>query len=201
MLIIFVLEFERRMKILLLDNYDSYTYNLYHLIKMVSNASIEIFKNDQINLEDIKRFDKIVFSPGPGLPKEAGKMMSIIENYASEKSMLGVCLGHQAIAEVFGCQLVNTQKVYHGVDSYLQIIDQSERIFKGLSEKIKVGRYHSWVVDENKIGADIKITAITENQTVMAIAHSKFDVKGVQFHPESFITDFGKEMMKNWLND
>lgn len=187
------------MKILIIDNYDSFTYNLYHLVKSVSNDWIDIFKNDQIELEEIKKYDKIILSPGPDLPSKSGKLLEIIKNYHAEKSILGVCLGHQAIAESFGSQLVNTEMVFHGVDSFIQVIDNNERIFNDLPNRIKVGRYHSWVVDSNCLSPDLKITAITDNHIIMAISHQKYDVKGVQFHPESYMTEFGTEMMSNWL--
>jgi len=189
------------MKILIIDNYDSFTYNLFHLVKSVSKELIDIFKNDQIELDEIKKYDKIILSPGPDLPSKSGKLLDIIKNYHSEKSILGVCLGHQAIAESFGSQLINTEKVYHGVDSIIQIIDSNERIFNHLPNRIKVGRYHSWVVDPIHLSPDLKITAIAENQTIMAISHQKYDVKGLQFHPESYMTEFGAEMMSNWLRN
>jgi anthranilate synthase component II len=200
------------MKILVFDNYDSFSYNLVHLVKKVSTATVDVFRNDEIPLEDVKKYDKIILSPGPGIPEEAGLLLPLIEEYASSKSILGVCLGHQAIGQAFGGKLINLEKVFHGVSSEIVIQtpgsisvyedDSSLKttiLFKGMGPKITVGRYHSWIVSEEEFPVTLSITARDEQNIIMALEHKSYDVKGVQFHPESVLTPHGDVIIKNWL--
>ena len=186
------------MKILVFDNYDSFTYNLVQYVEKVIQARVDVFRNDKISLAEINKYDKILLSPGPGLPSEAGILMNVIKEYSPKKSILGVCLGQQAIGEVFGGELVNLDSVYHGVATEMQVIKE-DVLFKGLPKKFKAGRYHSWVVDEKKFPSELEITVTDENGYVMGLRHKKFDVRGVQFHPESILTEHGLEMIKNWI--
>jgi anthranilate synthase component II len=188
-------------KILVFDNYDSFTYNLVHAIKKIcgETAQIDVFRNDEIALEEIARYDKIVLSPGPGIPSEAGILLQVIEKYAPTKSIFGVCLGMQAIGEVFGGKLVNLNSVFHGIASEVEILDKDEPIFKGLPEKIEAGRYHSWVVDKATLPNCLKPTAVDNENLLMALRHKEFDVCGVQFHPESILTPKGEQILTNWL--
>lgn len=187
------------MKILLLDNYDSFTYNLAHYLHELTGHEIPVTRNDQISVPEVEIYDAIVLSPGPGLPADAGIMPDLIRKYASTKKILGVCLGMQAIGEVFGGTLLNLPSVFHGVATKATILDKEEILFRGLPETIEVGRYHSWVVDEKSLPPDLKITAIDESGRIMALRHKIFDVRGVQFHPESVLTPTGKQMISNWL--
>ncbi|MCH8318552.1 MAG: aminodeoxychorismate/anthranilate synthase component II [Bacteroidetes bacterium] len=186
------------MKILVFDNYDSFTYNLVHLIQKVGYHDIEVHRNDKLGLKDINKFDKILLSPGPGIPSEAGSLLKVIEKYAPSKSILGVCLGHQAIAEVFGGKLTNMKNVLHGVTTTVKILNPQDSLFNGLPKKFKIGHYHSWIVD-NDLPESLIVTAINENNDIMAIKHKKYDVLGVQFHPESILTEYGEQIIKNWL--
>lgn len=186
------------MKILVLDNYDSFTYNLVHYLEKVSDATIEVYRNDKIALKEIERFDKILLSPGPGIPSEAGILLDVIKTYASSKSILGVCLGQQAIAEAFGGSLNNMSEVFHGVATPIEIICE-DSIFKNIPKKLNVGRYHSWCVNKNDFPKDLEITAVDEHGNIMALKHKTFDVKGVQFHPESVLTEYGLQMIENWI--
>ena len=186
------------MKILVLDNYDSFTYNLVHIIRELGH-SMDIFRNDKIKLEDVKKYDKILLSPGPGIPDEAGIMKDVITTYSPTKSILGVCLGHQGIAEAFGAKLFNMPNVLHGVTSKVRITDKNERLFNGLPDQFEVCHYHSWAVVAEGIPSVLSVTATNPDGLVMAIAHQKFDVRGVQFHPESIMTQHGKKMIENWL--
>jgi len=186
------------MKILVFDNYDSFTYNLVHYLEKVSDAKVEVFRNDKISLEEISHYDKILLSPGPGIPSEAGILLDVIKEYAPKKSILGVCLGQQAIGEVFGGKLKNLDSVYHGVATEMEIVKE-DILFKGLPKKFKAGRYHSWVVDENNFPNELEITCKDENGFVMGLCHKKFDVRGVQFHPESILTEYGLEIIENWV--
>jgi len=186
------------MKILVIDNYDSFTYNLVHLLNELGEDAT-VWRNDKFELEDIAQFDKILLSPGPGIPSEAGLLLDVIKKYASTKSILGVCLGQQAIAEVFGGELYNLEKPVHGTATKLLITDENELLFKGLKSGFDVGRYHSWAVKSDNLPAELLITATDEKGVMMALRHKTLDVRGVQFHPESVLTEFGKEMMKNWL--
>ena len=185
-------------KILAIDNYDSFTYNLVHYLEDLG-CDVTVKRNDQLILEDVKPFDKIVLSPGPGIPDEAGLLKNIIKEYASTKSILGVCLGQQAIGEVFGGKINNLDTVYHGVATKVNITVEDESLFDGLEKSIEVGRYHSWVVDNN-LPEVLEATSFDENGQIMSLRHKLFDVKGVQFHPESVLTPDGKQILKNWLN-
>ena len=185
------------MKIVIIDNYDSFTYNLSHLVKALG-AEVTVYRNDQFKLSDLQPFDKIILSPGPGIPKEAGLLMDVIAEYKGKKPILGVCLGHQAIGESFGGTLTNLSDVFHGVQTDIDIT-VDDYVFAGLSKRIPVGRYHSWVVDAKGFPADLEITAVSEEGQVMALRHKTFDIRGIQFHPESVLTPDGKQMIKNWL--
>jgi anthranilate synthase component 2 len=186
-------------RILIIDNYDSFTYNLVHLVNEIG-LQCEVWRNDKFAIDDVDAFDRIILSPGPGIPAEAGLLLEVIEKYASSKSIFGVCLGQQAIAEVFGGKLYNLKQPMHGIATPVKIIDQQEKLFIGLPQSFKVGRYHSWVVDEKVVPASLTVTAIDEaDNSVMALRHNQFDVRGVQFHPESVLTEYGKELMLNWL--
>jgi anthranilate synthase component 2 len=186
------------MKILVLDNYDSFTYNLVHIIRELG-YTMDIFRNDQITIEQVNQYDKILLSPGPGIPDEAGIMKALINAYAPSKSILGVCLGHQAIAECFGSSLFNLPHVLHGVTSTLEVVDLTEKLYEGMPNKFTVTHYHSWAVEPTSLPADVKVTATNAQGLVLSLAHSKFDVRGVQFHPESIMTEHGKRMIQNWL--
>src|SRR5476649_1056338 len=187
-------------KILIIDNYDSFTYNLVHLVNEIG-LQCEVWRNDQFAIDDVDAYDKIILSPGPGIPSEAGLLLDVIEKYAPTKSIFGVCLGQQAIAEVFGGRLYNLSQPMHGIATPILVVDEHEKLFKGLPKSFKVGRYHSWVVDEKFIPDVLTVTAIDEeDNSAMALRHKQYDVRGVQFHPESILTEFGKEMMANWLS-
>ncbi len=191
------------MKILVFDNYDSFTYNLVHLVEKILHQKVEVFRNDQIALEKVKEYDKIILSPGPGIPEEAGLLLPLIKEYASTKSILGVCLGHQAIGEAFGGKLTNLSTVYHGVATEIKVRSEKLKIrsplFNGLPDNFEVGRYHSWIIDKKDFPADLEITAEDKNGFIMALQHKKYDVQGVQFHPESVLTPDGEKIMRNWL--
>ena len=186
------------MRILVLDNYDSFTYNLVHYIKELTNEPVDVFRNDEISLEEVEKYDKILLSPGPGVPDDAGIMKDLLKKYGATKSIFGVCLGVQAIAEVFGGSIFNLNKVYHGVATPVEVTDSEDLTFKGLPKKFEAGRYHSWVVSD-KMPNTLTITARDMEGQVMAIRHTQYDVRGVQFHPESVLTEHGHEMIKNWL--
>lgn len=186
------------MSILVFDNYDSFTYNLVHAVKKLGYTNIEVHRNDQIALDEIARFDKIILSPGPGVPSESGILLDVIRTYAPTKSILGVCLGEQAIAEAFGGTLINLTDVHHGVSSMVDVLEE-DVLFKGLGNKIEVGRYHSWAAEKSTLPECLTITAVDELGMIMALAHKTFDVRGVQFHPESVLTPDGEQMLKNWL--
>jgi anthranilate synthase component 2 len=186
------------MKILIFDNYDSFTYNLVHAVKELGYTEVEVHRNDRISLESIDRYDKIILSPGPGIPSEAGLLLPLIKRYAPSKSILGVCLGHQAIAEAFGATLLNLEDVYHGVATPVRII-AGDTIFKGLPTTLEAGRYHSWVVSNLRLPEEITVTAVDENGEIMALRHSRYDVHGVQFHPESILTPEGTKIIANFL--
>ena len=199
------------MRVLVFDNYDSFTYNLVHLVQQITHEKVEVYRNDQIPLEKVKGYDKIILSPGPGIPSEAGELLPLINEYAASKSILGVCLGHQAIGEAFGGKLVNLDKVYHGVATEIQVRSfelgaclpdrqvGSQNLFNGLPEKIMVGRYHSWIISEEGFPEELEITAKDENGYIMALRHKQYDVQGVQFHPESVLTPDGRTIIENWL--
>jgi len=203
------------MKILVFDNYDSFTYNLVHLVEKILHQNVDVYRNDQLPLEKVKEYDKIILSPGPGIPEEAGLLLPLIKEYAATKSILGVCLGHQAIGQAFGGKLVNLTSVYHGVATKIQVLDRQSSIVNGaggqsatdsrltlfnhLPPVFTVGRYHSWVVSEEGFPGELEITARDENGMIMALQHRTYDVRGVQFHPESVLTPDGEIIMKNWL--
>lgn len=193
------------MKILIFDNYDSFTYNLVHVVEKIIHGKVDVFRNDKISLEKVNEYDKIVLSPGPGLPCESGLLLPLIKEYASSKSILGVCLGQQAIAETFGGKLINLKEVYHGVSTKVKIKKKrtlsKNDVFDSLPDEIEAGRYHSWVVSKENFPADLEITAEDENGYIMALRHKVFDVQGVQFHPESVLTPLGEKIMQNWLGD
>ncbi|HEU5289033.1 MAG TPA: aminodeoxychorismate/anthranilate synthase component II [Cyclobacteriaceae bacterium] len=188
------------MKVLILDNYDSFTYNLAHIIRQLK-YDYEVHRNDKIEPEEIKRFDKILLSPGPGIPAEAGIMMDVIKHYQSSKSILGVCLGHQGIAEVYGGSLYNIPKVLHGVTSTAKVIDNEENLFNGLPASFQVTHYHSWAVLNGSLPPEVKVTAENEEGLIMGLRHTRFDVRGVQFHPESIMTREGPKIIENWLKN
>jgi anthranilate synthase component 2 len=187
------------MNILVLDNYDSFTYNLVHMFRELCKGSVDVFRNDRLTLSESEKYDKIVISPGPGIPSDAGITKELIRNSRS-KSILGVCLGCQAIAEVFGGTLVNLDRVYHGVATGVNIVDDSARIFHGIPEHFAAGRYHSWVVSNDDFPSSLKVTARDNDGMIMALCHREYDITGVQFHPESVLTGFGKQILRNWLN-
>jgi anthranilate synthase component 2 len=204
------------MKILVFDNYDSFTYNLVHLVEKITGQKVDVFRNDEMALEQVKAYDKIILSPGPGIPSEAGLLLPLIKEYAASKSILGVCLGHQAIGESFGATLTNLSSVFHGVATPIQLVNPESAIvnekqkfpihdsrftlFKDLPDKIEVGRYHSWVVDDKNFPEELLVTARDEAGYVMALQHRKYDVQGVQFHPESVLTPDGEKIISNWIN-
>jgi len=187
-------------KLLILDNNDSFTYNLVHIVKSCSNWAFNVLKNDQVSLRDVDKYQKILFSPGPGLPSEASIMNKIILEFGRTKSILGICLGMQAIVESFGGCLVNLPVVYHGIKQQIHILDRSEVLFTGIPDGFDAGLYHSWAADNNLMPECLKITAMSMNDVVMAISHKVFDIKGVQFHPESYMTAYGPQLLTNWLN-
>lgn len=190
------------MKILVFDNYDSFTYNLVHLVEQITGNKVDVYRNDELPLEQVKDYDKILLSPGPGIPSEAGLLLPLIKEYAATKSILGVCLGHQAIGEAFGGTLTNLSTVYHGIATPVQqVVNQGNRsrLFEGLDDSFIVGRYHSWVVDQQDFPTDLLITAKEEHGYIMALEHKTYDVQGVQFHPESILTPDGAIILKNWL--
>ncbi|MEP7375800.1 MAG: aminodeoxychorismate/anthranilate synthase component II [Chitinophagaceae bacterium] len=204
------------MKILVFDNYDSFTYNLVHLVEKITHEKVDVYRNDQLPLEKVKGYDKIILSPGPGIPEEAGLLLPLIKEYASTKSILGVCLGHQAIGQAFGGKLVNLSTVYHGVATKISIVSRqssvvsgsspsrltthdSRNLFEGLPQELEVGRYHSWIVSDDNFPEELEVTARDENNYIMALQHKKYDVQGVQFHPESVLTPDGEKILRNWL--
>ena len=204
------------MQILIFDNYDSFTYNLVHLTEKILQQKVDVFRNDQVPLEKINEYDRIILSPGPGIPSEAGILLSLIKEYAPTKSILGVCLGHQAIGEAFGGTLINLDKVYHGVATQVKIVRRetsneikktngltshvSPDLFKGLPQEFNVGRYHSWIVSDENLPYELEVTARDENGYIMGLQHKEYDVQGVQFHPESILTPDGEKILRNWLN-
>jgi anthranilate synthase component 2 len=186
-------------KILIIDNYDSFTYNLVHLVHEIG-MECEVWRNDKFKLEDVDAFSHIILSPGPGIPSEAGLLLDVITRYAPTKSIFGVCLGQQAIAEAFGGQLYNLSRPMHGIATPIRVTDAAEKLFTGLPQSFNVGRYHSWVVDEKGLPDVFTITAIDEkDNSIMALRHKQYDVRGVQFHPESVLTEHGRAMIQNWL--
>ena len=187
-------------KIVVIDNYDSFTYNLVHYLEDL-DCQVTVFRNDEFDIDELQQFDKILLSPGPGIPDEAGLLKQVISTYAATKSILGVCLGQQAIGEVFGGSLINLEKVYHGVATNIKITNPDDALFRDLPSEFEVGRYHSWVMSNDNFPNDLIITSIDENGQIMSLKHSKFDVRGVQFHPESVLTPNGKKILENWVNN
>lgn len=188
------------MKILIFDNYDSFTYNLVHLVKELGFKDVDVIRNDKIALEDVAKYDKIILSPGPGIPSEAGLLLPLIKEYAGKKPILGVCLGHQAIGEAFGATLTNLEDVYHGVATQIKVIEP-DYIFDTLGSELEVGRYHSWIVSNDKLPDCISVTARDNNGQIMALKHKTFDIHGVQFHPESVLTPAGEAIIRNFLKN
>lgn len=186
-------------KILVIDNYDSFTYNLVHYLEDL-NCEVTVYRNDEFELDEIASFDKILLSPGPGIPDEAGLIKAVIQKYGPTKSIFGVCLGQQAIGEVYGGTLTNLDKVYHGVSSMVQTTVTNESLFEGLDNSFEVGRYHSWVVESN-LPEVLEATSVDENGQIMSLRHKTFDVRGVQFHPESVLTPNGKKILENWVKN
>ena len=189
------------MNIVIIDNYDSFTYNLSHLVKELG-AEVTVLRNDKFQLQDLMPFDKIILSPGPGIPCEAGLLLDVIKTYAGKKPILGVCLGHQAIAEAFGGSLINLTEVFHGVATEGTILSDGgdvDYIFRGLPSRITMGRYHSWVVDRTTLPACLQVTAESDEHQIMALRHREYDIRGIQFHPESVLTPQGKDIIANWI--
>jgi anthranilate synthase component II len=215
------------MRILVFDNYDSFTYNLVHLVEKILHQKVDVHRNDQIPLEKVKEYDKVILSPGPGIPEEAGLLLPLIKEYAASKSILGVCLGHQAIGEAFGGRLINLDQVYHGVATPVRVVNRessivngksnshltspsvaeglpqtqhdSRNLFESLPEVFEAGRYHSWIVSDENFPKELEVTARDENNFIMALQHKTYDVQGVQFHPESVLTPMGEAILRNWL--
>ena len=188
------------MKILVIDNYDSFTYNLVHAIKKISGLPVDVARNDEISLKEIEKYDKIVLSPGPGIPEEAGSLLEIIKAFAPKKSMLGVCLGHQAIGEAFGGKLHNMNRVLHGIATPVDLTENKSILFSGLPQSFEVGRYHSWIVEKEDLPDCFVVTSYDKDGLIMSMKHKEYDVESVQFHPESVLTPLGEKMIENWLN-
>ncbi|HAT66859.1 MAG TPA: aminodeoxychorismate/anthranilate synthase component II [Flavobacteriaceae bacterium] len=188
------------MKIVVIDNYDSFVYNLVHYLEEF-DCQVTVFRNDEFSMEEIESYDKILLSPGPGIPDEAGFLKEVIKTYAGKKPIFGVCLGQQAIGEVFGGKIANLKKVFHGVATKATILVESEPLFKGLDNEIEIGRYHSWVVSKENFPESLEITSVDETGQIMSLRHREFDICGVQFHPESVLTPNGKQLIKNWIEN
>lgn len=186
-------------RILVIDNYDSFTYNLVHYLEAL-DCEATVLRNDELDIDDAADFDKILLSPGPGVPSEAGLLKEIIATYAPTKNILGICLGQQAIGEVFGASLINLDKVYHGIAAGITITVEDEQLYNGLAQQLQVGRYHSWSVDPATLPACLEITSVDENGQIMSLRHKVYDVRGVQYHPESVLTPDGKKILENWVN-
>jgi anthranilate synthase component 2 len=196
---LFKIQENRNMNILVLDNYDSFTFNLVQYIQEILGTEVDVFRNDAISLDEVEAYDVIVLSPGPGIPSEAGIMPELIQRFAPSKTILGVCLGHQAIGEAFGAKIENLKTVFHGVETPIATTDIDEPMFEGLPEPFQAGRYHSWVVREDTLPADLVVTARDTAGAIMAIKHKSYNVRGVQFHPESIMTTEGKQMLRNFF--
>lgn len=188
------------MKILLVDNYDSFTFNLIHILKELSGEgdTIDIVKNDQINFNTLETYHKIILSPGPGIPSEAGGLLKLLKEFSPSLSILGVCLGHQAIGEAFGAEVIPSPVIYHGVQSEITVIADNN-LFNGLPKQLRVGRYHSWIINNDHLPECLQVTATDEDEQIMAIAHKTYDIHGVQFHPESIMTPSGKQIIQNFI--
>jgi anthranilate synthase component II len=189
------------MKILVFDNYDSFTYNLVQIVERIVGHEVDVRRNDQISLEEIAQYDKIILSPGPGIPSEAGILLEVIKTYAPTKSMFGVCLGQQAIAEAFGGSLINLSEIYHGVATDIDIIKDDALLFKGMPRKMAAGRYHSWLVNTHDLPEALEITSTDEKGMIMALQHKTYDLHSVQFHPESILTPNGEQIIRNFLEN
>lgn len=190
---------QEQLKVLVFDNYDSFTYNLVQIIERILNQKVDVVRNDQITLEEIEKYDKIILSPGPGIPEEAGILLDVIRAYAPTKSILGVCLGQQAIAEAFGGNLINLSEIFHGVATSAELVKENTKIFRNLTSGIEVGRYHSWAVNPEGFPEELEITAVDKDGMIMALQHKTYDVHGVQFHPESILTPDGEVIIRNFL--
>ena len=186
-------------KVLVIDNYDSFTYNLVHYLEDL-DCEVTVRRNDEFDMEEVNEYDKILLSPGPGIPDEAGQLKPVIKAYAATKSILGICLGQQAIAEVFGGTIKNLDRVYHGVATGIHRVNEDEVLYRGIPEEIEVGRYHSWVVSKD-LPEDLEVTSVDENGEIMSLRHKKYDVRAVQYHPESILTPEGKKILKNWVEN
>ena len=191
-------------RILMVDNYDSFTYNLVQIIQEQGGCSVDVQKNDRINIDTVSEYDGFLFSPGPGIPKESPLMSELLRLYSSKKSILGICLGHQAIAETYGMQLIKLNSVRHGLRTTIKIIDSSDYIFEGVPSEFTAGLYHSWAVSAGSklqgSASELRVTAMSNDGTIMAVAHIKHDIRGVQFHPESYLTQYGQKIIHNWIN-
>lgn len=187
------------MKILVIDNYNSFTYNLVHYLENLTQQHVDVFRNDQISLDEVENYDNILLSPGPGVPEEAGICLDLIRRFAPTKSILGVCLGHQAIGEAFGGSLVNLDTVYHGVSTEIGVVAPEDRLYNNIPGTFEVGRYHSWVVDRESLPECLKITSLDNRGLIMGLSHKEYDVKGVQYHPEFVLTQHGMQLLENWL--
>ena len=185
-------------ELLVLDNYDSFTYNLVHLLREIGVSDLDVIRNDKIEVDGVSEYRKVLLSPGPGIPEEAGIMPELIKRYAAEKPILGICLGHQAIAEAFGASLYNLERVMHGRETDVRIVTPDEELFDGIPETIRVGRYHSWSVAQDGLPDCLRVTAIATDNQIMGISHTEYSVKGLQFHPESVMTEVGARIMRNW---
>lgn len=187
------------MKILVLDNYDSFTYNLVQYVEEILDKEVDVFRNDEISLAAVDEYDTIILSPGPGLPEDAGIMIDLIKRYASEKNILGICLGHQAIGQAFGASLYNLPKVYHGVKTEIYLTEPKDSIFENIDKTLEVGRYHSWVIQSDTLPQDFLITSKDADNEIMSISHKTYNLKGLQFHPESILTEEGRRILFNFL--
>jgi anthranilate synthase component 2 len=188
-------------KILVIDNYDSFTYNLVYYIEKLTGSTPSVFRNDEISLDEVEDYDKIVLSPGPGIPVDAGICIDLIKRYAPTKSILGICLGHQAIGEAFGGKILNLSSVFHGIATPVMVTDSTDPLFRNIPSSIIAGRYHSWVVSVNDLPACFTITCEDDNGIIMGISHKVYDVRGLQFHPESVLTEHGMDIISNWINN
>ncbi len=185
------------MKIAIIDNYDSFTYNLSHLVKELG-AEVTVYRNDQFEMPVLQQFDKIILSPGPGIPSEAGLLLDVIKEYANKKPILGVCLGHQAIGESFGAKLTNLSEVFHGVATPCHLTTR-DYLFEGLPDTFEIGRYHSWVVDKDNLPECLEVTGVSNEGFIMSVRHKEYDIRGIQYHPESVLTSSGRQILNNWL--
>lgn len=185
--------------ILVIDNYDSFTYNLVYYIEKITGEKTDVYRNDEITIDEVDRYKKILLSPGPGIPNEAGICLDLVRRYAPTKSIIGICLGHQAIAEAFGGRLLNLSQVHHGVKSQVTILNNREPLFSGIPAILEAGRYHSWVVERDSLPSCFTITCEDKEGIVMGISHKQYDLRGLQFHPESVLTEYGMDIMRNWI--